>query len=70
MNDRDKLPFLLSNPHSGLRIPPKVQSNCILSHKDIVEDGDEGAAEIYNLAPFVQECIKADIARAIVDLNR
>ncbi|MBN2326225.1 MAG: N-formylglutamate amidohydrolase [Candidatus Omnitrophica bacterium] len=70
MSSHEKLPFLLSNPHAGLRIPPEVQSCCILSQKDIVEDGDEGAGEIYDLASYVQECISADIARAIVDLNR
>jgi N-formylglutamate amidohydrolase len=35
-----------------------------------VADGDEGAAEIYDLKDHAAEFVTTDIARAIVDLNR
>jgi formiminoglutamase len=65
------LPLLLSSPHSGLVVPPEAEPYCILSEKDIVEDGDVGAAEIYH--PLRDEAavyLTTDIARAIIDLNR
>jgi formiminoglutamase len=65
------LPFLLSVPHAGLRIPGEVKALCILSKDDIVKDGDEGAAEIYlPLADRVTALVTTDIARAVVDMNR
>ena len=65
-----KLPLLISNPHSGTRVPPEVESLCILTAQEIYEDGDEGAAEIYDFADQVQAYVTTDIARAVVDLNR
>lgn len=66
-----KLPLLLSVPHAGSKIPPEVAHLCRLSKRQIIEDGDEQAAEIYwPLASRVQAFITTDIGRAIVDLNR
>lgn len=65
-----KLPLLLSVPHAGLRIPPEVESWCILTREDVVKDGDEGAAEIFALGESVEAWVTTDIARAIIDLNR
>lgn len=66
-----KLPILLSVPHAGWKIPPEVQDICILTEKDIIEDGDVGAAEIYYpLEGKVKSFVTTDIGRAIVDLNR
>lgn len=65
-----KLPLLLSVPHAGLRVPEEVVRQCKLSLAEIVEDGDEGAAEIYALSGEVDAYVTTDIARAIVDLNR
>ena len=65
------LPFLLSVPHAGLRIPDEVKALCILGKQDIFRDGDEGAAEIYLLLRSeVAAMVSTDIARAIVDMNR
>jgi N-formylglutamate deformylase len=64
------LPLLLSVPHAGLRVPEEVADNCLLTPQEIVEDGDEGAAEIYDLSSEVEACLTTDVARAIVDLNR
>ena len=64
------LPILLSVPHAGLCVPPEAEPYCQLSSEQIVKDGDEGAAEIYDLRDEVAEFITTDIARAIVDVNR
>ena len=65
------LPFLVSVPHAGLSVPPEVEGLCILEEQDIIEDGDEGAAEIYYpLKDQVTAFVFTDIARAIVDMNR
>jgi formiminoglutamase len=66
-----KLPILLSVPHAGWKIPPEVRNICILTRKDILEDGDGGAAEIYYpLDKEVEAFVTTDIGRAIVDMNR
>lgn len=64
------LPILLSVPHAGLTVPPEVEQDCILTRQEIIEDGDEGAAGIYDLEGEVAQFVTADVARAIVDVNR
>ena len=65
------LPLLLSVPHAGLVIPPVVHDLCILSKNEIIEDGDEGAAEVYlPLQDEVFTLVTTVVARAIVDMNR
>lgn len=66
-----RLPFLLSIPHAGRRIPPEVKDICVLSEREVLEDGDEGADEIYfPLRDRIAHLVTADVGRAIVDLNR
>jgi formiminoglutamase len=64
------LPLLLSVPHAGLEVPLEVREQCLLNHEEIVRDGDEGAAEIYDLADAVKAFVTTSVARAIVDMNR
>jgi len=64
------LSLLISVPHAGLKVPPEVKGICTLTRQQIVEDGDEGAAEIYSLRGEVASFVTTDIARAVVDLNR
>jgi formiminoglutamase len=64
------LPLLVSVPHAGLSVPPEAQPYCILTPREIAEDGDEGAAEIYALRSEVAAYQTTPVARAIVDLNR
>ena len=65
------LPLLLSVPHAGVLVPDEVKELVILSEQQIVEDGDEGAAEIYfPLEKEVALFVTTDVARAIVDMNR
>ncbi len=64
-------PFLISVPHGGLAVPPEVADLCVLTPRQIEQDGDEGAAEIYaGLEARAQAFVTTRIARAIVDLNR
>lgn len=65
-----KLPLLISVPHAGTRVPLEVSDICVLSERQIAEDGDEGSADIYALMEDVTVHVTTDIARAIVDLNR
>ncbi len=66
-----KLPILISMPHGGELIPDEVADICILSKSDMIKDSDEQTYEIYeDLAFMAQEVVKADVARAIVDMNR
>jgi N-formylglutamate deformylase len=64
------LPLLLSVPHAGLDVPAEAEPYCILTRDDIIRDGDEGAAEIYDLKSKVAAFQTSSVARAIVDLNR
>ena len=65
------LPFLVSVPHAGQTVPPEAAPSCALTPREIAEDGDEGAAEIYlALEPRIAAFHATDIARAIVDMNR
>jgi formiminoglutamase len=64
------LPLLLSVPHGGLRVPPEVADVCLLTPREVEKDGDEGAREIYALGKHVAGFVAADVARAIVDVNR
>ena len=64
------LPIAISVPHAGLRIPEEAAPHCQLTPEQILTDGDEFAAEIYDLKDEVTEFITTDIARAIIDLNR
>lgn len=65
-----KLPLLISVPHAGLKVPPEVEKLCLLRPEQIIADSDEGAAIIYALESEVAVYLAADVARAIVDLNR
>ncbi len=64
------LPILISVPHAGLQVPPEAAPYCCLTQSEIIADGDEGAAEIYDLVDHVAEYVTTGIARAIVDQNR
>jgi N-formylglutamate deformylase len=64
------LPVLISVPHGGSAVPPELESLNLLTEPQILSDGDEGAARIYDLASEVATCVTTPIARAFVDLNR
>lgn len=64
-----RLPFLISIPHGGENIPDEVQNSIQITREDIIEDGDAFTRQIYDIYPN-SWIIKADIARAFIDLNR
>lgn len=64
------LPLLISVPHAGWRVPPEAQPYCVLSEQEIIDDGDGGAGQVYDIEGEVDAFVTSDIARAIVDLNR
>lgn len=66
-----RLPLLISVPHAGLEVPEQLAPLCVLTPKQISEDGDETAREIYEpLRERVAEFVTTSIARAFVDQNR
>ncbi|MHC4538014.1 MAG: N-formylglutamate amidohydrolase [Planctomycetota bacterium] len=65
-----KLPVLISVPHAGLKIPPEITAYNLLTKKEILEDSDEGASEIFAIQSHVQTYVTTDIARVFVDMNR
>lgn len=65
-----RLPFLLSIPHGGLCVPECVADRIAIDQTGILEDADCFTPEIYDLSEQVAAVVRADVARAIVDLNR
>lgn len=65
-----KLPVLLSIPHGGMQKPPELDGHLSITKRDLFDDSDPFVVEIYDVGEKVQRVIKADIARAFVDLNR
>ncbi len=65
-----KLPILLSIPHGGTRKPAELEGHLSITDKDLFDDSDPFAVELYDLGDKVERVIKTDIARAFVDLNR
>ena len=67
----ERLPLLISSPHAGLSVPDELAGLNRLTHREIAEDGDHGAREIYAiLKTEVTHFVTSDVARAFVDLNR
>lgn len=64
------MPILVSVPHGGSKVPEELEDRIRIGPLDILEDGDAYTAEIYNVAGQVRWFVKADVARAFVDLNR
>ncbi|KPA12758.1 N-formylglutamate amidohydrolase [Candidatus Magnetomorum sp. HK-1] len=65
-----KFPIIISIPHGGSFIPYDLKDDILLSPLDLLEDSDAFTQEIYDISDSAEYVIKANIARAIVDLNR
>ncbi len=63
-------PALITVPHGGGMIPPFIKDDLKLSDKDLFEDGDPFTQDIYDVRDHVTEWMSAEVARAVVDLNR
>ena len=70
VEDGEKLPLLISVPHGGYGVPHDLQSDLLLKYTDIFPDSDPYTRSIYAFKNEVFYYQDADIARAIVDLNR
>lgn len=66
----NRLPFLITVPHGGTRIPDFLADRIALTPKDVFDDIDACTREIYDLSELVMEWKDTDIARPVVDLNR
>ena len=64
------LPVLLSIPHGGMRTPPELCDMLRISDRDIFEDGDAHTVPIYDIGEAAAVVVRAEVARAFVDLNR
>ncbi len=65
-----KLPFLVSIPHGGTKMPVELSHHTIISAEDLFDDSDAYTAEIYNVEHMVETQISTDYARAFIDLSR
>ncbi|MBU1937690.1 N-formylglutamate amidohydrolase [bacterium] len=63
-------PMLISIPHGGRKMPPELKERVSLHRDDLFADGDAYTDEIFDLGDRAAHVIKAEIARAFVDLNR
>jgi formiminoglutamase len=61
---------LLSIPHGGTEVPEELRNRVCITPRDLFDDSDPFTREIYDLTGEVVRVVKADIARAFVDLNR
>ncbi len=66
----NKLPVIISIPHSGNLVPQELSDRIILTENELFEDIDAYTCEIYNLNEKVEKVILTKIARTFVDLNR
>ncbi len=64
------LPILLSIPHGGTRVPEQLQGRVRLTPLQLLYASDAFTHEIYDLGADVVGVVKAEVARACVDLNR
>jgi formiminoglutamase len=64
------LPFLISIPHGGDKIPEEVRDDIDLTQKDIFYDGDSLVHELYDFKEMVTALVSTPVARTVVDVNR
>ncbi len=64
------LPVLLSIPHGGTAVPEELQGRVCITPRDLFDDSDPFTAEFFDLTGEVACMVKAEVARAFVDVNR
>ena len=65
-----KRPIAIVNPHSGLAVPPELEGRLALTERQIFNEADIFAEQIYDFADDVLYTEVFPIARAIIDVNR
>lgn len=61
---------MLSIPHGGRKKPIELDGHLCITNKDLFDDSDPFAIEMFDLGEKVKRVIKTNIARAFIDLNR
>lgn len=69
-NKMKKLPFLISIPHGGERIPPELAKDICITPRDLFDDSDSFTNIIYDSKDMVEEQVSSEVARAFVDNSR
>lgn len=64
------LPILISIPHGGTAAPRELEGRVRITVAAQFADSDPFTAEIYDIGESALRVVKAEIARAYVDLNR
>jgi N-formylglutamate deformylase len=63
-------PVVISIPHGGTATPPELADRVCLTARDQFDDSDPHTVDIYDVGADVRRVVKAEVARAFVDLNR
>lgn len=65
-----RFPVLISIPHGGTEMPPRLEGRVCLAQQDLFDDMDPFTLQIFDIETYVSEIVMMDIARAFVDMNR
>ncbi|MDI9632878.1 MAG: N-formylglutamate amidohydrolase [Methanolinea sp.] len=67
---KKRLPILVSIPHCGVRVPREVRSRVSLSDRALSYYSDPASDLLYDMGDSVISCLRSEISRVVVDLNR
>ncbi len=65
-----RLPYLLAIPSGGTTIPRELAPRFALTPEQLFFEIEAGAREIFSLGEGVQGRVEAEVARAVIDLDR
>lgn len=65
-----RLPYLLAIPSGGTTVPRELAPRFALSPEQLFFEIEAGAREIFSLGEGVQGRVEAEVARAVIDLDR
>ncbi|MEW6280882.1 MAG: N-formylglutamate amidohydrolase [Candidatus Eremiobacterota bacterium] len=65
-----RLPLLLAIPNGGMTIPRELAPRFALAPEDLFLESEPGARELFAFGEAVQGRVEAEVARAVIDLDR
>ncbi len=65
-----RLPFLLTIVHGGTELPRELTARLVLTPSDVFFDSDPWTRELFSFGEAVQGRLEAEIARAIIDIDK
>lgn len=68
--NKKTMPFLISIPHGGTKMPPELKDRVVITAHDLFDDSDSFTQEIYDIGDAVVKVLKFNTARAFVDAGR